>query len=124
MPQWLFTKNYLEIQHEEVTQKVASAYDNIGIVGIFVVIVGSVRLLQALSWGRRFRLTFFAVAEGALPGAALNSMTGRGEKLRTPELESQTQPKAHWFRIACEKAVYHAFHFSFTGITEAVFCKS
>lgn len=60
------------LENEEVTQKGASAYDNIDIVGIFVVIVGSVRLLQALSWGRRLRLTF-AVA-GALPGAALNSI--------------------------------------------------
>lgn len=71
-----------------MTQKAASAYDNIGIVGIFVVIVGSVRLLPSLSWGRRLRLAFFAVAEGALPGAALISMTRRGEKLRTPELKT------------------------------------
>lgn len=76
-----------------MTQKGAFANDNIDIVGVFV-IVGSMRLLQALSWGRRLRLTFFAeVAEGALPGAALNSIIRRGEKLRTPELEIQTQPK-------------------------------
>lgn len=93
LPQWPFTKDYLEIHHKDMTQKGASAYDNIDVVGVFVIIVGSARLLQALSWGRRLRLTFFA--EGALPGEALNSMTRRGEKLRTPELEMQTQPKPH-----------------------------
>lgn len=48
LPQWLFTKNYLEIQHKDMTQKGASAYDNIDIVGVFVIIVGSMRVLQAL----------------------------------------------------------------------------
>lgn len=78
-----------------MTQKGASAYDNIDIVGVLVVIVGSVRLLQALSCSMRLGLTFFAVDEGALPGAALNSMTRTGDKQRTPKLEAQTQPKPH-----------------------------
>lgn len=83
-------------KYKEVIQKGASAYDNIDFVGFLIIIVGSVRLLQALSCSRRLRLTYFAVDEGSLPGAALNSMTGRGEKQRTPKLEIQTQPKPHY----------------------------
>lgn len=91
-----------------MTQKGTSAYDNIDIAGIFVIIVGSLRLLPVLSWGRRLGLTFFAVT-GALPGAALNSMIRRGEKLRIPELK--TQPKPHYVQNCLWEG-----SFDFTGI--------